>query len=70
MLVIAIFLRLRLEDTYEKAPVKAKAFFLKFVARTEPDFIVLAQGGHPFFWVRRQTPIRVHPEGVTLSCIR
>jgi hypothetical protein len=39
---------MRLENTYEKAPVKAKAFF----------------------WVRRQTPIRVHPEGVTLSCIR
>jgi hypothetical protein len=55
-------------DTYEKATVKAQIPFFAFkgfnnLSEQAREF---CRGGQDEFWARRQTPIRVHPKGVTL----
>lgn len=53
-------------------PMKKRPSREKFlVARPEPDFELLAEGGQVLSArAHRQTPIRVHLMGVTISCIR
>ena len=53
-------------------PMKKRPSREKFlIARPEPDLKHLAEGGQVLSArVHRQTPMRVHPRGVTISCIR